>query len=177
MHELYALAEIVDLQKGFTEDDLYKNLEWLANHQADIELQMFRQKRGDSKPTLMLYDVTSSYLEGDDNELAAFGYNRDKKKGKKQIVIGLLCDDLGEPVSVEVFQGNTLDFQTLSLQITKVANRFQCINVTFVGDRGMIKSAQIEDLQKVGFNYITGLTKPQINILLQRGVVQLGLFD
>jgi hypothetical protein len=83
--------------------------------------------------------VTSSYLEGDQNALADWGYNRDKKRGKKQIVIGLLCDDQGEPVSSEGFTGNTTDPQTFGAQVKKVAESFGCERVTFVGDRGMIK--------------------------------------
>jgi hypothetical protein len=124
-----------------------------------------------------LGNVTSSYLEGDHNELADWGYNRDKKRGKKQIVIGLLCDEEGEPVSVEVFAGNTADPQTFGAQVKKVAERFGCRRVAFVGDRGMIKSAQIEDLESVDFHYITAITKAQIRSLIKKGVFQLELFD
>jgi transposase len=125
-----------------------------------------------------LYDVTSSYFEGVCNALADWGYNRDGKKGKKQVVVGLLCDELGEPVSVEVFHGNTSDLKTFGNQIAKIAGRFGCERVTMVGDRGMIKSAQIEQLkEREGFYYITTLTKPQIETLIQGGVVQLSWFD
>jgi transposase len=99
-----------------------------------------------------LYDVTSSYLEGTHNALAAFGYNRDGKKGKLQIVIGLLCDEEGYPVSSEVFPGNTQDPQTLAAQVAKLKVRFGVQEITFVGDRGMIKSQQIEDLAQQGFH-------------------------
>lgn len=99
--------------------------------------------------------MTSSYFEGDLNELSEWGYNRDKKRGKKQIVLGLLCDDNGEPISIKVFRGATSDIKTFAAQIEKTAKEFGCENVTMVGDRGMIKSGQIEDLKKVGFNYIT----------------------
>ena len=93
----------------FDEDALYENLDWLANRQAAVEDTLFA-KRNRTKPvSLFLYDVTSSYLEGTHNALAAFGYNRDGKKGKRQIVIGLLCDEDGHPVSIEVFPGNTQD--------------------------------------------------------------------
>jgi transposase len=88
---------------------LYANLDWLHEHQATIEDRLFRRRHPDGKAKLFLYDVTSSYLEGTDNELAAFGYNRDGKRGKLQIVIGLLCDEEGWPLSVEVFAGNTAD--------------------------------------------------------------------
>jgi len=86
-----------------TKNDLYENLSWLCQHQEQIELRLFAARRGQRKPELFLYDVTSSYLEGEDNAFGAYGYNRDGKKGKKQIVIGLLCDEDGTPVSTEVF--------------------------------------------------------------------------
>ena len=122
--------------------------------------------------------MTSSYFEGVCNALSDWGYNRDGKKGKKQVVVGLLCDELGEPVSVEVFRGNTSDLKTFANQIAKVADRFGCQRVTMVGDRGMIKSAQIEQLKEMeGFYYITALTKPQIETLIHKGVVQLSWFD
>jgi transposase len=124
-----------------------------------------------------LYDVTSSYLEGTQNELSAFGYNRDGKRGKKQVVIGLLCNGTGEPLSVEVFKGNTQDPQTLASQLRKAVERFGAREVTFVGDRGMIKSRQIEALGEAGFHYITALTKPQIEALLQQDTIQMELFD
>ena len=172
-----AAADVIGFKRGFCEDNLYENLTWLAENQEGIEKRLFAFRRGQSKPELFLYDVTSSYLEGDQNALADWGYNRDKKRGKKQIVIGLLCDDQGEPVSAEVFTGNTLDAQTFGAQVKKVAERFGCQRVSFVGDRGMIKTAQVEDLAKVGFHYITAITKPQIRSLIKKGVFQLALFD
>ena len=128
---------------------------------------------------LFLYDVTSSYLEGSQNELAAFGYNRDGKKGKRQIVIGLLCNAEGTPLSIEVFTGNTQDPKTFNPQIRKVTERFGMQDVTFVGDRGMIKSPQIAQLNApdVGFHYITAIAKAQIDTLLKKKVIQLSLFD
>jgi hypothetical protein len=172
-----AAADVIGFAQGFCEDNLYENLTWLCDNQAAIEKRLFAFRRGQNKPELFLYDVTSSYLEGDHNELADWGYNRDKKRGKKQIVIGLLCDEEGEPVSVEVFTGNTADPQTFGAQVQKVAERFGCRRVTFVGDRGMIKSAQIEDLESVDFHYITAITKTQIRSLIKKGVFQLELFD
>jgi hypothetical protein len=172
-----AAADIVGFKEGFCEDNLYENLAWLAENQERIEKQLFAFRRGKNTPELFLYDVTSSYLEGDQNALANWGYNRDKKRGKKQIVIGLLCDEQGEPVSVEVFTGNTPDPQTFGAQVQKVAERFGCQTVTIVGDRGMIKSAQVKDLAKSGFHYITAITKPQIRSLIKKGVFQLELFD
>ena len=105
--------------------------------------------------------------------MAAFGYNRDGKAGKPQVVVGLLCDEEGAPVSTEVFTGNTPDLATLAPQIRKVAQRFGGERVTFVGDRGMIKSGQIAALAQAGFHYITALTKPQIERFLKYKVFQL----
>jgi len=170
----HAACDILGLE-AFDEDDLYENLDWLCENQARIEDRLFKQMYPDKSPMLYLYDVTSSYLEGTENELGAFGYNRDGKKGKRQIVIGLLCNDLGRPLSIEVFKGNTKDTQTFGNQIRKVADRFGGGEVAFVGDRGMIKSQQIQELE--GFHYITAITKPQIKTLLSEGVIQMSLFD
>lgn len=166
--------EILELP-AFTENDLYENLDWLAENQTKIEDSLF--KTLGKKAQLFLYDVTSSYFEGHCNELAEFGYNRDGKKGKLQIVIGLLCNEDGTPISVEVFEGNTKDNKTLAEQIKKAALRFNAENVTFVGDRGMIKSMQIEELLEHGFHYITAITKPQVQSLLNNGVIQLSMLD
>lgn len=161
---------------GFCEDDLYSALDWLCLNQQKIEDRLFKNRYKSKMPNLFLYDVTSSYFEGDKNELAEYGYNRDGKKGKKQIVIGLLTDDEGYPVSCEVFQGNTKDNETFKNQVDKVAKRFGIKKVTFVGDRGMIKSAQISDLSADDY-YITALTKPQIEKLLKEDIFQMELFD
>jgi hypothetical protein len=161
----------------FDEDALYENLDWLAGAQARIEDRLFAQRHKTKPASLFLYDVTSSYLEGTHNALAAFGYNRDGKKGKQQIVIGLLCDEDGHPVSIEVFPGNTQDPHTFASQLAKVRARFGVQEITFVGDRGMIKGQQIEDLVQYGFHYITAITKPQIEKLLRQGTFQLDLFD
>ncbi len=161
----------------FDEDALYENLDWLAGAQAFVEDRLFAQRIKTKPVSLFLYDVTSSYLEGTHNALAAFGYNRDGKKGKLQIVIGLLCDEDGHPVSIEVFPGNTQDPQTVAAQVEKLKGRFGVQEITFVGDRGMIKSQQIADLAKQGFHYITAITKPQIEKLLRTGTFQLELFE
>ena len=171
----HAACDVLDIRRGFDENDLYENLGWLANNQQGIEKALFSARRK-KKPEIFLYDVTSSYLEGMKNFFGEYGYNRDGKKGKKQIVIGLLCDEFGEPVSTEVFAGNTQDTQTFDSQVRKAAERFGCERVTFVGDRGMIKIPQIKNLPE-GFQYITAITKPQIVSLIDQGVIQLGLFD
>ena len=174
--QTHAACELLGFTRGFDENDLYDNLAWLAAHQATIERRVFTARRGHHKPGLFLYDVTSSYLEGHCNALAAFGYNRDGKAGKPQVVVGLLCDEEGAPVSTEVFTGNTPALATLVPQIRKVAWRFGGERVTFVGDRGMIKSGQIAALAQAGFHYITALTKPQIERFLKHGVFQLVWF-
>jgi transposase len=161
----------------FDEDTLYENLDWLANRQAAVEDKLFAQRTKTKPINLFLYDVTSSYLEGTQNELAAFGYNRDGKKGKMQIVIGLLCDEDGQPVSIAVFPGNTQDPHTVAAQVAKLKGRFGVTAITFVGDRGMLKSQQVEDLAQHGFHYITAITKPQIDKLLRTGTLQMDLFD
>jgi hypothetical protein len=171
----HAAGDVLDLE-NFNEDDLYANLDWLCENQADIEQRLFRRRYADRRPSLFLYDVTSSYLEGMDNELAAFGYNRDGKRGKMQIVIGLLCDAEGLPLSIEVFEGNTTDSKTFGAQVRKAGERFGADSVTFVGDRGMIKGPQIDELPE-GCHYITAITKPQIQKLLTAGLIQQELFD
>ena len=172
----HAACDVLDIRRGFDENDLYENLRWLADNQEKIEKALFSLRRGKGKPEIFLYDVTSSYLEGTNNYFGEYGYNRDGKRGKQQIVIGLLCDEYGEPVSTEVFAGNTQDIQTFASQVKKAANRFDCERVTFVGDRGMIKTPQIKSLPE-GFHYITAITKPQIKSLIDKGVIQIGLFD
>src|SRR5215467_6261877 len=172
----HAACDVLGLD-AFNEDALYENLDWLAGTQALVEDRLFAQRQKTKPASLFLYDVTSSYVEGTHNALAAFGYNRDGKKGKRQIVIGLLCDEAGHPVSIEVFPGNTQDPHTFAAQINKVKARFGVTEITFVGDRGMIKGQQIEDLVQQGCHYITAITKPQIEKLLRTGTLQLDLFD
>lgn len=162
--------------KSFNEDDLYSAMDWADGRQEKIEDKLFQRKYSDAQPELFLYDVSSSYLEGTENELAAFGLNRDRKKGKMQIVFGLLTDEDGWPVSVECFKGNTPDSTTFKNQIDKIKHRFGCERITMVGDRGMIKSGQVEDLTIAGFHYITAITKPQIRKLLKQNVIQMELF-
>lgn len=175
-----ATREVLGIEPP-SEDELYAAMDWVLLHQARIEDEVYAHRRGKGrgreKPTLFLYDVTSSYLEGECNELADWGYNRDRKKGKKQIVVGLLADAEGYPVSVQVFPGNTQDGATLPAQIGKVARRFGAGRVALVGDKGMIKSTSVREIKKQGLFYITSITKPEIVALAQAGVIQLSLFD
>ena len=172
----HAVCDVLALE-AFCEDDLYQNLDWLAENQQAIEQALFKEAHPEGKCDLFLYDVTSTYLEGVHNALAAFGYNRDGKKGKMQLVVGLLCDGEGRPLTIEVFKGNTQDPATVQSQVQKVAERFGGGSITFVGDRGMLKSKQQKDLNGRGFHYITAITKPQIEALLHSGVIELELFD
>src|SRR5438128_2142140 len=172
----HAACDVLGLG-AFDEDALYENLDWLAGIQASVEDKLFAQRTKTKPVSLFLYDVTSSYVEGTQTAFAAFGYNRDGKKGKRQIVIGLLCDEDGHPVSIDVFPGNTQDPHTFATQINKVKARFGVHAITFVGDRGMIKGQQIEDLAQQGLHYITAITKPQIAKLLRTGTFQLELFE
>jgi hypothetical protein len=172
-----AACDVLGMRRGFDENDLYGNQRWLSGRQGKIEDGLFRLRERGRAPQLFLYDVTSTYLEGKNNAFGDYGYSRDGKKGKKQIVVGLLCDEEGEPVSTEVFRGNTADAATFASQVRKAAERFGCRRVTFVGDRGMLRSGQIEQLSREGFHYITAITKPQIKALVARGVIQMDLFE
>jgi len=163
----------------FDEEDLYEALDWAAAQQEAIEQRLYRDyvERTGQTPALVLYDVTSSYFEGEHNELSDYGYNRDGKKGKKQIVIGLLTAADGEPLSIEVFKGNTGDPATVGAQVEKLAARFKVQEVVLVGDRGMIKAKGKAQLDQAHFRYITALTNPQIRKLIKEDVVQPDLFD
>ena len=153
---------------SFNEDNLYENLAWLSEHQHEIELKLFKSRYNNAQPQLFLYDVTSSYLEGTQNVLGAFGYNRDKKKGKMQLVVGLLTAPDGIPVAVRVFEGNTNDTKTVEEQINIVANIFKIKEVTFVGDKGMLKKVQINQIKNNAFHYITSITKAEITTLIKK---------
>ena len=130
-----------------------------------------------TKRTLVLYDVSSSYMEGRRCPLAKRGYSRDGRKGTLQIVYGLLCAPDGCPVAIEVFDGNTADPKTLAVQIDKLKKRFHLDHVVLVGDRGMITQARITEVRAAGLDWITALRAPAIKALMQSGVLQLSLFD
>jgi hypothetical protein len=157
----------------FGEDDLYGALDWLAAEQPRIEREL---AQGGERPTLYLYDVTSSYFEGQCNELAAPGYNRDGKRFKKQIVVGLLTDGAGDPVSVQVFEGNTGDPRTVADQVKKISQQFGATEIALVGDRGMLRGPQRELLGETGFRYVSAMTDPELRRRLAEGVLQLDLF-
>jgi transposase len=173
----HAVGEVLGID-GIKKDQMYENLTWIFENQESIEKKLWEThcKKNQQPPELFLYDVTSSYLEGQKNELANYGYNRDGKKGKKQIVIGLLTSSDGTPIAVRVFEGNTVDTKTVAEQVRILAHSFGVEEVTLVGDRGMLKTPQIDALPE-GFRYITAITKPMIRTLLEKDIIQETLFD
>jgi transposase len=157
--------------------EAYEALDWLLEQQPRVESGLARRHLQDG--TLVLYDVSSSYLEGHKCELARFGYSRDHRRDRSQIVYGLLCSRDGLPVAVEVFEGNTADPATLGEQVRKLKARFRLSRVVMVGDRGMITSARIRDeLKPAGLDWISCLRAPAIQQLAaEEGPLQLSLFD
>jgi hypothetical protein len=153
-----AAAALLGWRRAFTEDDLYANGSWLEGRHHVIERRLWQARPAQPKNQLFLYDVTSSYLEGNYNALAAWGYNRDHKEGKKQLVVGLLTDSLGEPVSIQVYRGNTSDLKTFGPQVHKIKQQLGCEGVTLVGDRGMIRTDQKAAAKKAQFHFVTALT-------------------
>jgi len=157
--------------------EVYAALDWLGMAQPSIEDALARRHLCDG--TLVLYDVSSSYVEGRCCELAHFGHSRDHRSDKMQIVYGLLCSPDGRPVAIEVFDGNTGDPSTVGNQITKLKERFGLTRVVMVGDRGMITDARIrDDLKPAGIDWITALRAPSIQQLAaEDGPLQLSFFD
>jgi transposase len=174
--EDHAVREVLEVG-GFDEDDLYLALEYLGEQQEQIEAALTSKPCGKGASSVFLYDVTSVYFEGQHNELAEFGYNRDGKKGKKQMVAGLLTDGQGELRSIQLYPGNTNDPRTFLDAVDKLKVRFGAEEVALVGDRGMIKALGKKALGEANFRYVTALTEPQVRALLKRGKLQMELFD
>jgi transposase len=174
---------------GFSEDEsekldnknIYLGLDYLYNNKEKIEDKLFKSYYKKNLPKRLYYDVTSSYVEGDysDSKLVAHGYNRDKKSGKAQIVMGLLTDGDGHAISIDTYKGNTNDVKTFTDQLDKLKNRFKLENITIVGDGGMIKSSDIKTIREMGYDYITSIGKPSIRKLIeeQSSRIQMSLFD
>ena len=157
-------------------DALYAALDWLLPRQARLEAALARRHLAEG--TLVLYDVTSTYFEGRTCPLAQHGHARGGKRGKLQIVFGLLTNAEGCPVAVEVFAGNTADPRTLAPQVQKVRQRFGLQHVVWVGDRGVLTDARLRaELQPAGLDWITALRAPAIRQLVEAGALQLSLFD
>ncbi len=172
----HSLGAVLDLGE-VDEDELYAALDLLGRNQASVEKTLAERHLKDG--VLVLYDVTSSYLEGRRCELAQFGYSRDHRSDRPQIVFGLMCTPDGCPVAVEVFEGNLGDPTTLAHQVKKLRTRFRLKRIVLVGDRGMITKARIDaDLAPAGFDWITALRAPAIKALAaERGPLQPSLFD
>ena len=159
------------------EDHIYRAMDWLLERQSRIENALARRHLDDG--SLVLYDVTSTYFEGRTCPLARFGHSRDERAGNLQIVFGLLTNQQGCPVAVEVFSGNTADPRTVASQVQTLRRRFGLRRLVLVGDRGMLTSARIrEDLKpEEGLDWITALRSPHIQQLASGGALQLSLFD
>jgi transposase len=170
-----SLADVLALGP-LDEDDLYRALDWLLEQQSTVEERLAKRHLVDGE--LVLYDVTSTYFEGRHCPLAKLGYSRDGQPHRPQIVIGLLTNAAGCPVAIEVFEGNTGDPSTVPAQIEKLRTRFGLTRVVFVGDRGMVTSARIrEDLVPHHIDWISALRAADIAGLVERGSLQLSLFD
>ena len=159
----HSLGETLGLG-NVTARETYTTLDWLGSEQAFIENTLARRhlKNG----MLVLYDVTSTYLEGRCCPLARHGYSRDSRGDRPQLVIGLLCAADGCPAAVEVFEGNTADPATVASQVAKLKQRFRLRHVVLVGDRGMLTAARIEQtLRPAGLDWITALRGPAIRQL------------
>jgi hypothetical protein len=159
------------------EREVYAALDWLIEQQPCIEAALARKHLVDG--TLVVYDVSSSYMEGRCCPLATYGHSRDHRSDRPQIVYGLLCATDGTPVAIEVFEGDTADPQTIREQVDKLRRRFRLSHVAIVGDRGMITSARIaEELKPAGLDWISCLKAPQIAALAEdHGPLQMSLFD
>ena len=174
--EIHAAKDLFEIPENLTANMLYSNLSWIEQNQEEMEKKLQKIHGVKQNKNLYLYDVTSSYLEGECNELAEYGYNRDKKKGKKQIVIGLLTNSEGLPVATRVFKGNTSDSKTVDDQINILKNQFGVKKVVLVGDRAMFSKERKEEMPD-SYSYITALKKIQIESLIKKDVLQLSLFD
>jgi hypothetical protein len=158
-----------------SEAELLSAMDWLLARQERIEQALAAREL--EPGGFVLYDLSSSYLEGSKCPLGAFGYSRDGKRGKLQITYGLTCSPRGRPVAIEVFGGEVHDEQTLPAAAERLKTRFGIERVCFVGDRGMVKQAGVETLRQHGFDWITALTAPQVKRLAREGDLQLSLFD
>ena len=161
--------------------NIYLGLDYLYENREKIEDKLFKSYYKKNPPKRLYYDVTSSYVEGDysDSELVTYGYNRDKKSGKAQIVMGLLTDENGHAISIDTYRGNTNDVKTFANQLNKLKNRFKLDGITIVGDGGMIKSNDIGTIKEMGYDYITSIGKPSIRKLIDEkdSKIERSLFD
>lgn len=171
-----ALGDSLGLEH-VSEDDLYAAMDWLLDRQEPIENTLAGKHLQDG--SMVLYDVSSSYMEGHACPLARKGYSRDHRRDRDQIVYGLLCDRDGRPIAIEVFEGNTADPVTVESQVSKICDRFGIKQIIMVGDRGMLTQARIhKDLSKVeGLRWISALRAPAIKKLYEQGAIQTEMLD
>lgn len=170
-----SLAESLGVE-GADEDELYGAMDWLLERQPVVEAALARRHLAEGG--LVLYDLTSVYLEGSKCALARRGYSRDGKRGLAQIEFGIITNAEGCPVGVDVFAGNLADPMTVEAQVDKIKGRFGIAQVVLIGDRGMLTSARIDALKQVGgVSWISALRSSQIASLVKDGDLQLGLFD
>jgi hypothetical protein len=173
--EVTTLGEVMGVA-GASEDELYGALDWLLARQARVERALARRHLAEG--SLVLYDLTSTYVEGSHCPLARHGHSRDHRPDRAQIEFGLLTDARGCPVAVEAFVGNTADPATVEAQVEKLRSRFGLTELVLVGDRGMLTSARIERLRETGgIGWVSCLRAPAIRALVEAGDLQLGLFD
>ena len=169
------LAEELQVE-GVDADELYGALDWLQERQERIEARLARRHLAEGSH--VLYDVSSSYFEGRTCPLLALGYSRDGRRGSLQIIYGLLCDQEGRPLAIEVFPGGLHDDKTLPAQIAKLRERFGLGTLVLIVDRGMSTKANLEALAaQPGIGWITALKAPQVRKLVKEGALQLSLFD
>jgi transposase len=162
--------------KNENADSLYEAMDWLLKRQRHIGRKLACRHLSDD--STILYDISSRYVEGASCPLAKFGYNRDKKEGKKIIAYGLLTDSFGRPISIQAYSGNTSDSQTVPEQIKKIREQYGLNNVTIIGDRGMLTGVQIDMLKRYpSIRYISALRSDSIRDLIQLGLVNRSLLD
>ena len=169
------LGQVLGVE-GADENELYGAMDWLVERQGKIEDAL--AKKHLTNGCLVLYDVSSSYMEGKHCPLARFGYSRDHRRDRMQITYGLLCNADGCPVAVEVFEGNTNDHQTVANQVQKLKGRFGLKHVVLVGDRGMVSETTIrEELEPLGLDWVTALKEASVRKLAEARVITPSLFD
>ena len=169
------LGQVLGVE-GADENELYGAMDWLVERQGKIEDALARKHL--TNGCLVLYDVSSSYMEGKHCPLARFGYSRDHRRDRMQITYGLLCNADGCPVAVEVFEGNTNDHQTVANQVQKLKGRFGLKHVVLVGDRGMVSETTIrEELEPLGLDWVTALKEASVRKLAEARVITPSLFD
>ena len=173
--EMTTLGEVMGVA-GADENELYGAMDWLLARQARVEAALARRHL--TGGSLVLYDLTSVYVEGSHCPLARHGHSRDHRPDRPQIEFGLLTDERGCPVAVEAFAGNTADPATVEAAVTKLRDRFGLTELVLVGDRGMLTQARIERLRETGgIGWVSCLRAPAIQALVEAGDLQLGLFD